>query len=72
MIFLLFSLFIVTPKKTLGFFVTDKIYYSDLSNYNFKNRHYKKYIRKCFETHIADFDNKRFLQFPNGVGTNYN
>tara|TARA_Y100000389_G_C17463440_1_gene523526 strand:+ start:639 stop:2372 length:1734 start_codon:yes stop_codon:yes gene_type:complete len=41
MIFLLFSLFIVTPKKTLGFFVPNKIYYSDLSNYNFKRNREK-------------------------------
>ena len=41
MIFILFSLFIVTPKKTLGFFVPDKIYYSDLSNYNFKRNREK-------------------------------
>ena len=26
----------VTPKKTIGLFVTDKIYYSNLSNKNFK------------------------------------
>ena len=41
MIFLLFSLFIVTPKKSLGFFAPDKIYYSDLSNYNFKRNREK-------------------------------
>jgi hypothetical protein len=41
MIFLLFGLFIVTPKKTLGFFVPNKIYYSDLSNYNFKRNREK-------------------------------
>jgi len=33
--FIIFLTF-VTPKKTLGLFVTDKIYYSNLSNQNFK------------------------------------
>tara|TARA_B100001057_G_scaffold180289_1_gene180976 strand:+ start:1461 stop:3218 length:1758 start_codon:yes stop_codon:yes gene_type:complete len=35
-LFLLLCLFIVTPKKTLGFFATDKVYYSNVSNLNFK------------------------------------
>lgn len=34
----------VTPKKTIGFFVNDKIYYSDLNNKIFKNNRDK--IRK--------------------------
>ena len=54
MIFLLFSLFIVTPKKTLGFFVTDKIYYSDLSNYNFKKNREKISILSDFKNNFAD------------------
>ena len=33
--FIIFLIF-VTPKKTIGLFVTDKIYYSNLSNQNFK------------------------------------
>jgi hypothetical protein len=35
-IFFKIFLFFVTPKKTIGLFVTDKIYYSNLSNKNFK------------------------------------
>jgi hypothetical protein len=35
-VFFLFFLIVVTPKKTLGFFVTDNIYYSSVSNKNFK------------------------------------
>jgi len=54
MIFLLFSLFIVTPKKTLGFFVTDKIYYSDLSNYNFKKNREKISILSDFKNNFDD------------------
>jgi hypothetical protein len=36
LIFFILFLIFVTPKKTLGFFVTDKIYYSNASNKNFK------------------------------------
>ena len=38
MFFFFFIIFLisVTPKKTIGLFVTDKIYYSNLSNLNFK------------------------------------
>jgi len=34
--FFIIFLISVTPKKTIGLFVTDKIYYSNLSNKNFK------------------------------------
>jgi len=34
--FFIIFLISVTPKKTIGLFVTDKIYYSNLSNLNFK------------------------------------
>ena len=34
--FFIIFLISVTPKKTIGLFVTDKIYYSNLSNQNFK------------------------------------
>ena len=34
--FFIIFLISVTPKKTIGLFVTDKIYYSNLSNENFK------------------------------------
>ena len=34
--FIIFLIF-VTPKKTIGLFVNDRIYYSNLSNQNFKN-----------------------------------
>jgi hypothetical protein len=34
--FFIIFLICVTPKKTIGLFVTDKIYYSNLSNKNFK------------------------------------
>jgi hypothetical protein len=34
--FFIIFLVSVTPKKTIGLFVTDKIYYSNLSNQNFK------------------------------------
>jgi hypothetical protein len=36
LIFFIIFLISVTPKKTIGLFVTDKIYYSNLSNKNFK------------------------------------
>ena len=36
LIFFIIFLVSVTPKKTIGLFVTDKIYYSNLSNKNFK------------------------------------
>jgi hypothetical protein len=36
LIFFFLLLIFVTPKKTLGFFVTDEIYYSNASNRNFK------------------------------------
>ena len=36
LIFFIIFLISVTPKKTIGLFVTDKIYYSNLSNLNFK------------------------------------
>jgi len=35
-LFFLLFLFTVTPKKSLGFISTDKVYYSSLSNKNFK------------------------------------
>ena len=35
-LFFLLFLFVVTPKKTLGFFSTENIYYSSVSNKNFK------------------------------------
>ena len=35
--FFIIFLISVTPKKTVGLFVTDKIYYSNLSNRNFKS-----------------------------------
>jgi len=54
MIFLLFSLFFVTPKKTLGFFVPDKIYYSELSNYNFKRNREKISILSNFKNNFDD------------------
>ncbi len=54
MIFLLFSLFIVTPKKTLGFFVPNKIYYSELSNYNFKKNREKISMLSDFKNNFDD------------------
>jgi len=54
MIFLVFSLFIVTPKKTLGFFVPNKIYYSDLSNYNFKKNREKISMLSDFKNNFDD------------------
>ena len=54
MIFLLFSLFIVTPKKTLGFFVPDKIYYSDSTNYNFKKNREKIRVLNDFKNNFDD------------------
>ena len=41
LLFLLFSLFLITPKKTLGFFVSDEIYYSNSFNYDFKKNREK-------------------------------
>ena len=54
LLFLLFSLFIVTPKKTFGFIVPNKIYYSDLSNYNFKKNRDKINMLRDFKN---NFDN---------------
>ena len=54
LLFLIFSLFIVTPKKTLGFFAPNKIYYSDLSNYNFKRNREKISMLSDFKN---NFDN---------------
>ena len=44
--FFIIFLISVTPKKTIGFLVTDKIYYSNLSNQNFKINRDKIYELK--------------------------
>ncbi len=54
LLFLLFSLFIVTPKKTLGFFVPDKIYYSDSTNYNYKKNREKIKLLNDFKNNFDD------------------
>ena len=41
LLFLFLCFALVTPKKTLGFFVSDKIYYSDSSNRNYKENRIK-------------------------------
>ena len=64
--FIIFLIF-VTPKKTIGLFVTDKIYYSNLSNQNFKINRDKiseikniKNINSIFlihTNHMSDYTN---------------
>jgi hypothetical protein len=54
LIFFILLLVSVTPKKTIGFFVSNKIYYSDLNNKIFKDNRDK--IRKLREE-AKDFNN---------------
>ena len=65
--FFIIFLISVTPKKTLGLFVTDKIYYSNLSNQNFKinrdkiseikNIKNKNSIFLIHANHMSDYTN---------------
>ena len=74
MIFLLFSLFIVTPKKTLGFFVPNKIYYSDLSNYNFKKNREKISMLSDFKNNFDDIiviHKKDYSDYTNNLVAGY-
>ena len=74
MIFLLFSLFIVTPKKTLGFFVPNKIYYSELSNYNFKKNREKISMLSDFKNNFDDvivIHKKDYSDYTNNLIAGY-
>ena len=69
-IFLLIFLVSVTPKKTLGFFVTDEIYYKNLSNKKFRNNRDKisklEKIKNNFDN-ILVVHHSKFSDYSNNL-----
>jgi len=69
-IFLLIFLVSVTPKKTLGFFVTDEIYYKSASNKKFRNNRDKisklKKIKNDFD-HVLIVHHPKFSDYSNNL-----
>lgn len=69
-IFLLIFLVSVTPKKTLGFFATDEIYYKNISNKKFRNNRDKisklEKIKNNFD-HILVVHHPKFSDYSNNL-----